>query len=622
MKKIAFILLLLFAIGIVQAQNAQPGASGIGDTYYQRMGNGGYDAQHYTLDLSVDMQTGAISGTTTIEAIATQNLSAFNLDFAGLAISDLTVNGENVEYSRENRELTIMLPSALLEGETFTTTVTYSGIPGAGTTTGRSFDAGWMWYGRGIFAAGEPSRAETWYPVNGHPRDKAIYSFRITVPQPYVVAANGLLQDTISNDDDTITYVWEASDLMASYLVTVNIAEFAIYTDEGPDGLPIRNYFPSYLAEYAETVFAPQAEMLTFYSEIFGPYPFEAYGAVVADIELGFALETQTLSLFGRHTIIDVETGMLVHPSESETVIAHELAHQWFGDSVSLSNWEDIWLNEGFATYASWLWLAHTRGADELDNYVRAIYENLAHPEAAVIESVPSMELSGLVNAFSSVPDINIVTFTGDEIPQIFELLPLSDITLSEEQATAVIEILMGDSLSETEIAAFVGDVPDEGLSGDQITDLVNNLPLDDVMLIGTDVPDMLGAIGNGDLVLSQQEVGELLIYLFAYGFFDGTIPGLNVPPPGNPPPNNLFNSGVYTRGAWTLHALRLQVGDEAFFDILSTYYDRFKYGNVATADFIAVAEEISGQELGTFFDAWLYDEIVPDVPQMNLSAD
>ena len=464
------------ALGSVQAQAPTSGADGLGDPYFPDLGNGGYDAQHYILDLAVDMEDNVIAGTVTMEATATQNLSSFNLDFAGFTISEITVNGAPAaDFSRDERELTIIPRTPIATGDAFTTAVAYSGEPREDVDIdGADFALGWQHYGDGVFVASEPSGASLWFPVNDHPLDKATYAFRITVPHPYNVAANGLQQGKIDNGD-TITYLWEADEPMASYLVAVNIADFVTQSELGPDGVIIRNFFPRDIANRAARTFAQTDEMIAFFNTIFGPYPFEAYGVAVADTPLSFALETQTLSLFGREI---AEAGSWRSTGGAQGVIAHELAHQWFGNSVSLERWQDIWLNEGFATYASLLWAEHTAGQTALDRAMRSTYE-----------------------------------------------------------------------------------------------------------------------------------------------FFDSLPANRNIPP-GSPPPDNLFNVSVYQRGALTLHALRLRVGDAAFFSILRAYTDRYRYSNATTADFIAVAEEVSGQELDAFFNAWLYDEAIPPIPEMGLGVD
>ncbi|MCB9451033.1 MAG: M1 family metallopeptidase [Anaerolineaceae bacterium] len=471
MRKLIVMLLCLGLLsGLALAFDPEPGAEGLGDPYYPDQGNGGYDAQHYTLDLAWDDVSGAIAGTVTIDALATQDLSAFNLDFWGFTVSDILVNDTPATFTRDGGEMTITPAQPLAADSAFTVAVTYSGVPGEGVPEdSRPFGPGWMQYASGVFVASEPNGASFWYPVNDHPQDKASYTFRITVSNAYVVAANGLLQDTIS-EDKQLTYVFETPYPVASYLVTVNIGQFIVQRQEGPDGLPIRNYFPIAGFQAAADTFKRTPDMIAFYSDIFAPYPFEAYGVVMAATSLPFALETQTLSLFG--------TGILTNnrPGGAEGVIAHELSHMWFGDSVSVKTWKDIWLNEGFATYASWLWFEHDDGPQVLDNIVRDAY----------------------------------------------------------------------------------------------------------------------GAYTQPGILTSSVRIGD-------------------------PSPERLFDGAVYTRGALTLHALRMKVGDETFFNILRTYYDRYQNSNAGIADFIAVAEELSGQDLGDFFDGWLYQLDLPPIPEMGL---
>lgn len=343
-----------------------PGASGVGDPYFPELGNGGYDAIHYTIDLAVNLNDNSIAGTVTMEAKATQSLSRFNLDFGGFTISNIVVNGKTATFERERRELMITPAEPIYNGNNFEVAVTYSGVPGKDIDHVASvFSRGWQRYADGVFVASEPDGASLWYPCNDHPSDKAYYTIIITVDDPYVVAANGVLQDVESANGKS-TYTWVSNDPIASYLVTVNIAKFTRHDDTVVDGVPIRNYFPENNLNTGIKAFSETADMVAFFNQAIGQYPFEAYGAVVANVSLPFALETQTISLFGRNIFIG--------DTNAQVVIAHELAHSWFGDSISPATWRDIWLNEGFATYASMLWVEERYGKDTANKIMDSWY--------------------------------------------------------------------------------------------------------------------------------------------------------------------------------------------------------------------------------------------------------
>lgn len=356
-----------------------PGADSLNDSYYPQMGNGGYDALHYTIDLSVDIANNKVSGSTTLDAQATESLSSFNLDLHGLEVSAVTVNAVSAAFSRKNDELIITPAKSLSSGEKFSVSVSYNGTPQP--VEDASFpDEPVGWYADGgIFVVSEAAGAMGWYPVNNHPLDKATYTFRITAPKQYLVAANGLLQSETVNGEMK-TSVWVEIHPMASYLSTLVIGKYELVTEIGPNGLPIHNYFPPEADSEVTDSFSRTSEMIAYYSQVFGPYPFESYGAAVLPFELGFALENQTLSIFG----LD---------SSDELTAAHELSHQWFGNSLSLKSWKDIWLNEGFATYAESLWVEHTEGKAAGDEYMRDIYnqavsKKMAAPADPAVENI------------------------------------------------------------------------------------------------------------------------------------------------------------------------------------------------------------------------------------------
>ncbi len=371
-RMVLFIILSLCSIAF-----AQDDLGGLGDPYFPDFGNDGYDIQHYTIALNVNMEEQTLNGSVTIEAFALQDLSVFHLDFLGMSIKQIMVNDEVATFERDGRELIITPEVTLPENEPFTVHVVYNGSPGKGVSSSDlPFGRGWTWINDGVYVASEPGGSAVWYPVNDHPLDKATYTLQVTVPQDYSVAANGLLQDVIDEGDGNHTYLWEAINPIASYLVTVNIGHFAMLETVYGDGLPLRFFVPERFADELPALADITKDMLSFFESVFGPYPLEAYGIVVVDATLDFALETQTLSLFGRDLISgDQWLGI----GGADIVMAHELAHQWFGNSVSPASWRDIWLNEGFATFAQMLWLEHTQGTDEMNAVYDSWYNNISY---------------------------------------------------------------------------------------------------------------------------------------------------------------------------------------------------------------------------------------------------
>jgi aminopeptidase N len=327
-----------------------PGADGIGDPYFPTFGNGGYDVAGYDLNLSYDPPSNQLSGTATITATATQDLSRFDLDLAHLAASAVTVDGRPAQHAAQHDELVVTPAAGLTKGRAFTVVVTYGGKPQAlrDPTLGQG---GWLATGDGGFALGEPESASTWFPVNDHPADKATVRLRMTVPDGLQVIGNGVPGPRTSAAGRT-TWTWTENAPTASYLTTVVIGHYRV-TQTTHDGKPMVIATPDSLPADSPgaTSLARTGEIADFLATQFGPYPFDAYGGILLnDPRVGYALETQSRPVYGNAFFT---TG------ENPVVVAHELAHQWFGDSVALERWRDIWLNEGFATYAEWLWQEH-----------------------------------------------------------------------------------------------------------------------------------------------------------------------------------------------------------------------------------------------------------------------
>lgn len=334
------------------------GADGLGDAYFPELGNGGYDVERYVLDVRFDPDIGILDATATIEATAVQRLDTFNLDFIGFEIETLTVDGDETPFSRSGAELTVDPAEPLPVDEPFVTEVVYRGEPSPVNDPSAPIVIGWLTIGDGSYVVSETSGSRGWFPANDHPADKALFRFVVTAPDDYKVAANGLLQDRTSEDGET-TWVYEARDPIATYLSTIAIGPFVLTEEEGPDGVVIRNALHESLADAAAFDLGRTDEMLELFSDLFGPYPFEAYGVIAVDVPFGAALETQTYSVFSA----DLFTGT----RRAESIVAHELAHQWFGDYVGLEQWSDNWLKEGAATYAEMLWAEHITPGYDID---------------------------------------------------------------------------------------------------------------------------------------------------------------------------------------------------------------------------------------------------------------
>ena len=427
------------------------GSPGLGDPFFPLAGNGGYDVSNYSLVLGYDPATKHLDGSATIRATATQNLSRFDLDLRGFDVSRVAVDGTAASFTRDGQELIITPPTKLRNGQAFTVAVDYAGVPLVITDPDQSIE-GWVPTDDGAFVVGEPQGSPGWYPVNDNPRDKATFDFRVTVPDGLTVMANGVLLSQTSTGGRT-TFVWRESLPMAPYLATATLGRFDVTVDHLANGLPV--YLAVDPTVSTSSVLSKLPSIVDFYASIYGPYPFDAVGAIVDDAkDVGYSLETQTKPVFYRPP--DVAT------------LAHELSHMWFGDSVTLTEWPDMWLHEGFATWSEWIWSEHD-GRKSAHQWFENLY---------------------------NTPAQNTAFWT---------------------------------------------------------------------------------------------------------------------PPPALPgTPVFLFNGTIYLRGAMTLQALREKVGDAVFFQIMRDWAAEHRYGNVTTAQFIALAERDSGLSLGHFFDVWVYQ---PDKP-------
>nr|WP_245577319.1 M1 family metallopeptidase [Actinoplanes globisporus] len=438
------------------APSFSPGAPGAGDPYFPTYGNGGYDVSGYDLNIRYDPGGKQLTGTATITATATQNLSRFDLDLAHLSAKSVKVDSRTATSAADGNELVITPAKGIVKGKAFTVVVDYGGTPGqlANKTLG---DGGWLSGPDSALALGQPESASTWFPVNDHPSDKATFRLAMTVPDGLAVLSIGVPGPS-STAAGWTTWRWTESSPLASYLSTVIIGKYRVTTTTH-DGKPMVTAVPDSLPANgpAAQSMARTGEIADFLATKFGPYPFDAYGGIVVDDNrIRYALETQSRPAYGQ---------AFFSAGPNPTVVAHELAHQWFGDSVALERWQDIWLNEGFATYAEWLWQEHDGTESIQENFDRT------------------------------------------------------------------------------------------------------------------------------------------------YASFDWTQT------PGDPGVAHLFGDAVYNRGGMTVYALRKTIGDAAFDKLLTTWTSRFRDGNADTDDMIKLAEQLSGKDLGAFFQAWLYGKSAPAKP-------
>jgi aminopeptidase N len=466
-RSLALAAALTAALALAAPAAAAPpyvaGSSGSGDPFFPLAGNGGYDVRHYSLDLDYDQPANFLRGRTVIEADATQNLRRFNLDLRDFYdISLVRVNGEQATIARPgSQELQVTPASPLDAGSSFTVEVVYSGKPKPIKDPDKSIE-GWIPTDDGAFVVNEPQGSPGWYAVNDSPRDKATYDFKVTVPAGHTVMANGeLVSHTTSGGREV--WRWEENSPMAPYLATATNGPFStdfysanglpMYDAVDPDTRTSRTTPPNPALAFARL--APQSDIISFFSELYGAYPFTTGGGIIDWApDVGYALESQTRANY--------------HRIPGESTVVHEIAHQWFGNAVTLAFWPDIWLNEGFATWSEWIY-------DE---------RNGGDPAQAVFEDLCS--------------------------------------------------------------------TPEDSAAGQDL-------------------------------------------------WFPA--------PAALHHPSELFHTPVYDRGAMTLQALRTEVGEDTFFGILRAWYEENKYGNVTTADFIALSERESGRQLDALFQEWLYEE-------------
>lgn len=421
------------------------------DSYTPQSGDPSFDVDAYALELSYRVRTNRLEGRATLSIRIVTATSSIALDLIGLRVSRVRIDGQRrTQHAQGPRKLRITLPRAMQPGETLTLTVEYAGAPSPRRS--RWGAIGWEELTDGSLVASQPIGAPTWFPCNDRPDNRATYRIRVTTDAEYTAVATGVLQSR-TRSGGQVTAEYAIGVPAATYLVAVYVGQFESHRL----GERIVVASPPSLRADVKRALDPLPRMMAAFEERFGPYPQEDCTIVVTGDPLEIPLEAQGTAVFGANHL----------DPASERLVAHELAHQWFGNSVGVARWRDIWLNEGFACYAEWLWF-ESIGVETADAAARRAHGKLA------------------------------------------------------------------------------------------------NLPQ--------------------DLVISD--------------------PGADL----------MFDDRLYKRGALTLHAVRLAIGDEPFFDLLRGWCAAYANACVTTGDFRSFVSE-AGHDLGAVLDAWLDAGALPQLP-------
>jgi Peptidase family M1 domain/Peptidase M1 N-terminal domain/Immune inhibitor A peptidase M6 len=675
---------LALAPGIGQADSGRghghrdfrPGADGAGDPYFPLDGNGGYDVQHYDLDVKYDPATDVLTGEATITARTTQDLSSFNLDFEGLTVRSIKVDGKSAEWSRNGGELTVVPRRGLDKDHKFETVVRYDGIP-ATIEDPQLGPSGFFHTDDGAMVIGEPDVAATWFPVNDHPSDKASYTFKITAPADLEVVANGVLKQERERRGWK-TWTWDAREPMASYLATMAIGQFDVhaYRDNGikfwdaidPDLFTRTQprtgdqYAISQVADLtykrlAHTITVPvEGAQLSFWVDRDTEFPWDFAFVEAHTVDQD---DWTTLEDLNGHTSQD--TGFScpfwlgLHP-----FLTHYETDDGAGGCTPAGTSGNWWAATGASDgYEQWSFDLTAYAGSDIELSISYASDDVVQRLGLFVDDVDVSTGEG-TTSFENDGD----TFDGWTVPGSPEgSAPNANDWIAGTPADGpetAGDIAQGSFNRESEILGFLADNfgPYPFSSSGGIVDDIEGVGFAlETQTRPVYARDFFGDSISGDNVvvheLAHQWFGDSLaveawqhIWLnegfatyaewlwseheglgtaqenfdFFYGFFDEDHPFWTLTI-GDPGPDQLFDFPVYSRGAMTLHQLRLRVGDDNFFTILREWASSQAGGNVTTDQFIALSELISGQDLDDLFQTWLFTPGKPVLDDAPLAA-
>ncbi|MGN6162327.1 MAG: M1 family metallopeptidase [Marmoricola sp.] len=334
------------------------------DPYLPGHGSHAYDVTHYNLELDYAVASNLLVGNASLSLRLNEAHDKLRLDLHKLKVEKVQVEGlRAVKFRQSAGHLHVNLPHEEAAGTELTVAIRYRGNPGV--VRDRAGEAGWEELTDGALTACQPGGAPAWFPCNDRPSNKATYRFVVRVGATYFVVANG---NRVAQErrGSSCTWIYEEPHPISTYLACLGIGHYTELPQSG--SVPMAGVVsPVLRSDYAEA-FSDQPAMLAFFAGLFGPYPFGSYRAVVTDDDLEIPLEAGSFSTFG--------SNFLSRDWHAQRLIAHELAHQWFGNSVTIRRWQDIWLHEGFACYCEWLW-SEQSGGDTAQQWAEHYYARL-----------------------------------------------------------------------------------------------------------------------------------------------------------------------------------------------------------------------------------------------------
>jgi len=352
------------------------------------LGNGGYDAQHYHIDMAfalappTNIEEGAeydpadaevrVEATTTIDVVATADLTEIAFDFTGSTVTAVSVDGAAAEYEREPTELIVTLPEAVRSGESLSVEVTYTGAPGTIDSRVARVEVGWVGTPEGTWhVRSDPDGAHRWFPANDHPSDKATFRFDIRVPIEYAAAASGVLEREYSGIESS-SYRWSVDEPIPPSSATVVLGALQLVPVEQSSlasVVEIRHLLPADMVDYPPAALRGITDMISFFEARFGPYPYDAFGVAVVD-SANIGLGTNTWAIMTREQLED---------NDAELAIVSRLVRHWFGDSLTPASWSDVWLSTSIVRYAEWIWIERDLGDRAADAVASAARRNVGN---------------------------------------------------------------------------------------------------------------------------------------------------------------------------------------------------------------------------------------------------